>query len=355
MRAVTQSLPTARSAAQVLSRMLSRYRNPSAARSTFEIVITAAPLVALWVLAIVLVKYGQWWGLVLTLPAALFLVRLFLIQHDCGHGAFFRSQAINDWVGRVIGVFTLTPYDYWRRTHAIHHASSGNLDRRGLGEVEMLTVEEYLAKPLWGRLLYRLYRNPVVMFGLGPAYMFFLQHRLPIGQMKAGWRPWLSAMCTNAAIAALALGFGWMIGATPVLLVHALTMLFAATMGVWLFYVQHQFDGAIFRRQGEWNHAEAALEGSSHYALPQPLGWLTANIGLHHVHHVNSRIPYYRLPQVLKEVPEFASTPKLTLWKSFRCVRLALWDEAAQRLVSFRQATARRRFRASSGKPASGG
>jgi len=319
-------------------RLLARYREPHEGRSIFEIAVTAAPFLGLSLLALITVRFGLWWGLAATVPAALFLVRLFLIQHDCGHGSFFRSQKVNDWVGRVLGVFTWTPYDYWRKTHAIHHASSGNLDRRGLGEVELLTVEEYAALPWWRRGLYRLYRHPAVMFGLGPAYLFVVQHRLPVGLMKGGWRPWLSAMCTNAAIAAGAGLMMWGFGVVPFLLVQAITLLIAATIGVWLFYVQHQFEGAHFARQDGWSHESAALHGSSHYALPEPLRWLTANVGIHHVHHVSARIPYYRLPQVLKENPELDQAPRVTLWKSFQTARLALWDEASQRLVSFRQA-----------------
>jgi omega-6 fatty acid desaturase (delta-12 desaturase) len=327
-------------------RLLARYREPHAGRSIFEIAITAAPFLGLSALALITVKFGIWWGLIATVPAAFFLVRLFLIQHDCGHGSFFRSQTANDWVGRVLGVFTWTPYDYWRKTHAIHHAGSGNLDRRSLGEVELLTVDEYMAKPVFQRFLYRVYRNPVVMFGLGPAYLFVVQHRVPIGLMKQGWRPWLSAMLTNAGIAVAAGLLIWGVGVVPFLVVQAITILLAATIGVWLFYVQHQFDGAHFSRSDTWSHETAALSGSSHYDLPGFLRWITANIGIHHVHHVSSRIPYYRLPQVLKENPELDAAPRLTLWKSFTTVRLALWDEASQRLVSFRQARKRRREQA---------
>ena len=183
------------------------------------------------------------------MPAAGFLVRLFMIQHDCGHGAFFRHRRANDWVGRVIGVLTLTPYDFWRRTHALHHASSGNLDRRGIGDVDTLTVREYLALSRWGRLRYRLYRHPLVMFGIGPAYLFMLQHRLPVGLMRQGWRPWLSTMATNLAIAVIVATLIWLIGVKPFLLVHLPIMLLAASVGVWLFYVQHQFEQTTWARQ----------------------------------------------------------------------------------------------------------
>ena len=228
---------------------------------------------------------GYWLCLLLAVPAAGFLVRLFMIQHDCGHGAFFHRRGTNDWVGRVIGVLTFTPYDFWRRTHAVHHSTSGNLDRRGIGDIDTLTVHEYLARSRWGRFRYRIYRHPVVMFGVGPAYLFFVQHRLPFGLMRGGWQPWLSTMATNAAIAAVVAAMMWLVGIVPFLLVHLPIMLLAASIGVWLFYIQHQFEHTVWAGDGAWNLREAALHGSSHYALPGPLRWFTANIGIHHIHH----------------------------------------------------------------------
>ena len=323
------------------SRKLAPYREPKTVRSLFEILVTAAPLAAIWGLAWVAHSHGMWWAaLLLTVPAAGFLVRLFMIQHDCGHGAFFREKQANEWVGRVIGVLTLTPYDYWRQTHAIHHATSGNLDRRWLGAVETLTVEEYRALPPLKRLGYRLYRNPAVMFGVGPAYMFILQHRLPVGLMKERGA-WVSVFGTNLAVAAIAFALIYFGGALPFLMVHLPVLLLAASIGVWLFYVQHQFDGAFWARNENWTLHEASLKGSSHYHLPPVLRWFTANIGVHHVHHVGSKIPYYRLPQVLKDHPELDEMSRIGLWDSFKAVRLALWDEAKARLVSFREARRR--------------
>ena len=328
-----------------LSRLLARYRDPSLGRSASEIAITIIPLAALWasMWALLHVSYGL--SLVLAIPAAGFLVRLFMIQHDCGHGSFFRNRAVNDWVGRAIGIVTLTPYDYWKRTHAAHHASSGNLDRRGMGDINTITVREYLAMNWRGRLGYRLYRHPAVMFGLGPAYLFILQHRAPLGLMSgAGWRPWISTMATNAGIALIAAGLIWLIGVGPFLLIHLPIAILAASIGVWLFYVQHQFEETTWAHEPIWSHPEAALHGSSHYDLPLVLRWLTANIGVHHVHHLNSRIPYYRLGEVLKNHPELAGVGRLTLWQSLRCIRFALWDESASRLISF--GALRRRIRA---------
>lgn len=321
------------------ARRLAPYREPKHRRSVLEIVVTATPLLVLWLAAWTLYRFGYWWAaLLLTIPAGMFLARLFMIQHDCGHGAFFRVRQANDWVGRIIGVLTLTPYDYWRRTHAMHHATSGNLDRRGLGIIEMLTLEEYRALPWIKRLGYRLYRDPVVLFGLGPAFTFILQNRLPIGMMKLGWRPWVSALGTTAACVALFGGLALIFGVLPVVMVNLLTVLVAATIGVWLFYVQHQFEGVAWAREGEWKRDDHALLGSSHYDLPPLLRWFTANIGVHHVHHLSSRIPYYRLGKVLQDHPELRPVSRIGFWESFRYAKLALWHEAERRLVSFGEA-----------------
>jgi omega-6 fatty acid desaturase (delta-12 desaturase) len=259
-----------------------------------------------------------------------------MIQHDCGHGAFFRHRLLNDWTGRAIGVLTLTPYDAWRRTHNIHHATSGNLERRGIGDITTLTVREYLALPRWRRLGYRLYRHPLVMFGIGPAYLFFLQHRLPIGLMRDA-ASWLSTMITNCAIALAAAGMIWAVGVVPFLLIHLPITLIGASIGVWLFYVQHQFEETVWAENADWRLTEAALHGSSHYDLPMVLRWFTANIGVHHVHHLCSRIPFYRLPQVLRDHPQLGEIGRLTLNQSIRCVRLVVWDDIRQRLISFRE------------------
>jgi omega-6 fatty acid desaturase (delta-12 desaturase) len=324
--------------AQTWTTILARYRQPSTGRSIVEIGITFAPLAALWALAWATLNVGYWLSLPIAVLAAGFLVRLFMIQHDCSHGAFFRHRLANDWVGRVIGVLTMTPYGHWRRTHAMHHATSGNLDRRGLGDVDTLTVREYRALPLWRRLAYRLYRHPLVMFGVGPAYLFIFQQRVPFGLMRSGSGPWFSTMSTNLAIALVAATLIWLIGIKAFLLVHLPIILPAASIGVWLFYVQHQFERTSWDDDAEWNLHRAALHGSSYYDLPAILRWFTANIGVHHVHHLCSRIPYYRLPLALREHPELRDIGRLTLLQSFRCVRLVLWDEAQRRLVSFREA-----------------
>ncbi len=321
--------------------LLDSYRTPSTRRSVLEIIVTLLPLGALWVLAYLAYAHGYWWlSLVLTIPAAGLLVRMFMIQHDCGHGSFFTNRAANDWIGRAIGVLTMTPYDFWRRTHAVHHATNGNLDRRGMGDIDTLTVREYMVRSWIGRLQYRIYRNPIVLFVIGPAYLFLLQHRLPVGLMRAGWRPWISTQVTNLAIALGAGGLIWLVGWQAFLFVHLPIVVLAASIGVWLFYIQHQFEDTFWSDSKGWNFQEAALRGSSHYQLPAVLRWFTANIGIHHVHHLSSSIPYYRLPKVLRDFPQLQSANTLSMVQSLKCVRLALWDEQRQSLVSF--ATARR-------------
>lgn len=326
-----------------LRQALALYQQPDHRRSVLELGATVGPLAAFWSLGLVAAHHGWWWAsAILAMAAAAFLVRLFMLQHDCGHGAFFRHKATNTWIGRVAGVLTMTPYDYWRRTHAIHHASSGNLDRRGLGAVETLTLKEYLALPGIKRLGYRLYRNPWIMFGAGPAYMFVVQHRLPIGLMK-DTHAWLSVAGVNVALGLLIAVEVQLAGVFATLLVHGLTVLIAASIGVWLFYVQHQFETAYWARSPAWNAHDAALRGSSHLVLPPVLRWLTANIGAHHVHHLGCRIPFYRLPEVLLDHPELEAHGKMTLRDSLRCAKLALWDEADARLVPFSTASARAR------------
>jgi omega-6 fatty acid desaturase (delta-12 desaturase) len=319
------------------TQVLTPYREPQWSRSLFELVVTVVPLALLWALMWVALDVSYWLCLLLAVPTAGFLMRLFMIQHDCGHGALFRQRAANDWVGRIAGVVTLTPYGFWRRTHATHHAAVGNLERRGVGDIDTLTTDEYLALSRTGRLGYRIYRHPLVMLGLIPAYLFLLHYRLPIGLMRAGWQPWLSTMGTNAAIAAVAVTMMWLVGIAPFLLIQGPVVLIAASLAMWFFYVQHQFADTQWARGGEWCFSNAALHGSSHYALPRPLAWFTGNIGVHHVHHLASRIPCYRLQQVLDDYPELVTIGRLTLVQSLRCASLALWDEGQRRLISFRE------------------
>ena len=305
-----------------------------------EVLITLVPFVALSVLSLTALKAHAWLSLLLAVPAAGLLVRLFLIQHDCGHGSMFRRRGVNDWVGRVLSVLTLTPYDFWRRTHAMHHAAAGNLDRRGIGDVDTLTVAEYTALSRWARARYRFYRHPLVLFGLGPAYLFLVQHRVPLGLMRAGWGPWISTLATSGATLLVSAALVWWVGLGPFLMVQLPITLGAASIGVWLFYVQHQFERTSWDRQGAWGFHDAALHGSSHYVLPPVLQWFTANIGIHHVHHLCSTIPYYRLPDVLRRHPELAEVGRLSVRQSLKTVRLVLWDEERRRLLSFKEVRA---------------
>ena len=317
-------------------KILATYRDPDPLRSVYELLITAAPFFALWAIMLFCLNYSYWLCLLFAVPAAGFLVRLFMIQHDCGHGSFFRKPLANHWVGRVIGVLTLTPYDYWRRTHAIHHATSGNLDRRGTGDVATLTVREYLSLPRRRRIAYRLVRNPLILLALGPIYLFLLKHRLPVELMDSGKEVWISAISTNIAIAGIVVGMSSLIGLQSFLLIQLPITLLASSIGIWLFYVQHQFEHTYWDHQDDWSFHSGAMQGSTHFDLPAPLRWFTANIGIHHVHHLASRIPSYRLHEVLKDHPKLRNVGRLTLRDSFRCFRLALWDEEQRRLVGFR-------------------
>lgn len=324
-------------------KVLAEYREPNALRSSFELGVTVAPFFLLWALAWWSLSYSYWLTLGIASVNAAFLLRLFCIQHDCGHGSFFNNRTVSDWLGRVIGVLTLTPYDVWRRSHSIHHSNSGNLARRGIGDVYTMTVAEYYELTPFNRLMYKLYRNPIVLFGLGPGYLFFLQNRLPLGLM-AGVKYWVSAMATNMSIfvaLGLMLYFG---GIMPILLIFLPTTLLAATAGVWLFYVQHQFETTHWESEEDWQLHDAALQGSSHYILPKALQWLSANIGIHHVHHLYSRIPFYRLPEVLRNHSELAGENQMTIRESFANARLHLWDEKSKRLLSFAQANSLAKF-----------
>jgi len=330
--------PDRRAAAGQWPGVLREYRAADPVRATWELAITSLAFVLCWIVLLLAVDTGHaGYYLLVLLPGAGFLVRLFMIQHDCGHGSFFPSRRTNDWVGRIIGIITLTPYYQWRRSHAVHHASAGNLDRRGIGDVLTLTVDEYLARSRWGRLRYWLYRNPAVMFGIGPLYLFLLHNRVPVGFMRNGWRPWFSTMATNVCVVGFVSVMIWAVGMKAFCLVYLPLMLLGSGAGVWLFYVQHQFEQTHWAHGDNWSAQQAALYGSSHYDLPKVLRWFTANIGLHHVHHLSSRIPFYRLPEVLRDHAEFRNLGRITFLDSLKGLRLVLWDQKVQRLVSFKQ------------------
>jgi omega-6 fatty acid desaturase (delta-12 desaturase) len=311
------------------------YRAPNIARAIGQIITTGGLFLVLCVAMHVSLDYGYWLTLLLAIPTAGCALRFFIIQHDCGHGSFFGSRRANDITGRLLSVVTITPYAYWRRLHALHHASSANLDRRGYGDIDTLTVEEYLALSPMRRLGYRIYRNPVFLLLIaGPVHFLFLQ-RVPLTLQVPAREMWSSVMLLNLAIA-IAYGLlitllGW---AHFAMLVVPVLMLSSA-MGVWLFYIQHQFENTKWAKPPAWDRRSAALAGSSYYALPAILQWFTGNIGLHHIHHLCSHIPNYRLQECLDALPELKSINRLTIVQSFKSVRLALWDEHRQKLVGF--------------------
>lgn len=317
---------------------LKPFSTPHTGRSLWELAITVLPFLAIILAMLLAVDAGYWAGLALAPVAGLFLLRVFIIQHDCGHGAFLAKRAGNDWIGRALGVLTFTPYDCWRRSHTLHHANTGNLDARGFGDVDTLTVAEFRSGSRLQRLFYRTYRHPAVLLGIGPAYLFLLRHRLPIGLMRAGSQYWVSAIATNLVTAAILGVLIYFFGLATTAMVVIPPLLIAASTGVWLFYVQHQFEFAHWDRSQNWSFHEAALHGSTHLDLPQPLRWFTANIGVHHVHHLVSRIPFYRLQDVLKTFPELREVNRYTMSQTLRPLVLTLWDEDQRRLISFREA-----------------
>ena len=323
------------------SARLASYKGADHIRSWAQLALSSVLFAGAWTVMYLSLSVGYWLTLLLAVPTAFFLIRLFIIQHDCGHGSFFSSGVVSDVVGSVLGVITLTPYHYWRKTHALHHATSGNLEHRGFGDIDTLTVAEYLAATRWQRFKYRVYRHPVVLFGLGAILHFFVRHRIPTIVPREWKRERRSILYTNVGLAVLIVAAGSLLGFRQLLLVHLPVAIFTVLVGVWLFYVQHQFEPTYWEHDDRWKYDAAALQGSSYYRLPKILQWATGNIGLHHIHHLHPRIPNYRLQRVLDEHTELQQVPTLTLWGSFRCVRLTLWDEQERRLVSFAAARAR--------------
>jgi omega-6 fatty acid desaturase (delta-12 desaturase) len=314
--------------------IVARYQKPRIGRSTWQIVNTMVPLAALWVLMALTVSISYWIVVPLAILAGGFLVRVFIIFHDCGHGSFFKSRKANDILGCITGVLTFTPYFQWRWEHALHHATSGDLDRRGTGgDVWTLTVQEYLESSRWKKFSYRLARNPFILFILGPLFLFLIKQRF--SSPKAGKREHWSVYLTNLGILAMAAGISMVIGLKAYLIIQLTMILVAGAAGVWLFYVQHQFEGVYWERAKDWDYKTAALEGSSFYKLPKILQWFSGNIGFHHIHHLSPRIPNYLLEECHEAEPLFQTVKPVTLFTSMKSFTFRLWDEQRRTLVGY--------------------
>ena len=314
--------------------IVARYQEPSAARASWQIVNTLVPYVLLWYLMYLALAVSWWLVVPLAIAAGAFLVRVFIIFHDCGHGSFFKSPAANSIWGFICGVLTFTPFYHWRWEHSLHHATSGDLDRRGTGDVWTMTVQEYLESSRWKRFAYRLARNPFVLFVLAPLYIFLIKQRIPSG--TANRRERFSVYWMNLAILGVMFVMAAIFGIKAYLIIQLTALMVAGSTGVWLFYVQHQFEGVYWERRNEWDYAAAALQGSSFYKLPRVLQWFSGNIGFHHIHHLSPRIPNYNLERCHNANPLFQQVKPVTLFSSFRSFTFRLWDEQRRKLVTFR-------------------
>jgi omega-6 fatty acid desaturase (delta-12 desaturase) len=314
-------------------RIVARYQKPSTLRAAWQIINTVVPFVALWVLMYFTISISWWLTVPLAILAGAILIRAFIIFHDCGHGSFFKSQLANHIMGAITGVLTFTPFYYWRWEHAIHHSSSGDLDRRGTGDIWTLTVQEYLESSRWKRFAYRLARNPMILFVIAPLYLFLIHQRFP--SLKAPTRERYSVYWTNLAIGVIAAIGIAVFGLKAYLIIQMIVLITAGATGVWLFYVQHQFEGVYWERRGEWDYVQAALQGSSFYKLPRILQWFSGNIGFHHIHHLSPRIPNYHLEKCHREEPLFQTIKPVTFFGSFKSLTFRLWDEQKRKLVGF--------------------
>jgi acyl-lipid omega-6 desaturase (Delta-12 desaturase) len=299
----------------------------------WQIVNTLVPYAGLWYLMYLSLALSWWLTLPLAVLAGGFLVRIFIIFHDCGHGSFFKSRRANEVLGFLTGVLAFTPYDHWRWDHGLHHRNSSDLDRRGSGDVWTLTVQEYLESSRWKRFAYRLARNPIVLFVLAPLYLFLIKHRFAYG--NPGRRQRRSVYWTNLAILGMAAGLSWIFGLKAYLLIQLAVILVAGSAGIWLFYVQHQFEGVYWERGDAWDYTTAALHGSSFYKLPRILQWFSGNIGFHHLHHLSPRIPNYHLEKCHQADPLFQSVKPVTLFASLKSLTFRLWDERRGKLVGY--------------------
>ena len=324
------------------SRTVNRYARPRLGMSLFSLLTSVVPFLGLWFLMYLALDVSYWLTLALALPTAGFLLRTYILFHDSAHGSLLPSRRANDWVGSVLALISFTPFARWRYEHVAHHSTAGDLDRRGLGDVPTLTVAEYEAMSWRGRFWYRFFRNPFVMFGIGPIYAMIVMPRL--APKKARPEVQLSVWRTNLSIVLAVGGLCWLIGWKAFLLVEAPLVPLAGGAGIWLFLVQHQFAGTYWERSGEWSFADAALRGSSFLRLPRVLQFFTGNIGFHHVHHLNPRIPNYHLPRAHDETPVFDGVPRVSLWEGLKSVRLKLWDERLARPVTWADVRRNRRM-----------
>jgi omega-6 fatty acid desaturase (delta-12 desaturase) len=316
--------------------MLSAYAQPRLGRSLLELATSVVPYLGLTVVMYLTLGVSALLTLALAVPTAGFLVRTFVVFHDCAHGSLFASKRANNYVGRVMGLLILAPFRRWRHDHAVHHATSGDIERRGVGDVITLTVEEYQSRSRRGRLAYRLIRNPVVMFGLGPVIAMIVGPRVPTRAQRPRLRH--SVVGTDVALVVVVGALCWLIGWKSFVAIWAPAALLAGSVGIWLFYVQHQFEDAYWQSSADWSYAEAALQGSSYLRMPRLLQFFTGNIGLHHVHHLNARIPNYNLQRAHDENPALQDVPTISLCDGIRAVRLKLWDGRRRKLVTFAQA-----------------
>jgi omega-6 fatty acid desaturase (delta-12 desaturase) len=310
-----------------------RYQKSSAGRGIWQIINTVVPYAALWYFMYLTIDISWWLTMPLAVLAAAFLVRVFIISHDCGHGSFFKSPRANHILGAFTSFLVFTPYLHWRWEHSLHHASSGDLDRRGTGDIWTLTVQEYLDSSRWKRFTYRLVRNPIILFVIAPMFVFLIKHRFP--KSRAGKRQRRSVYWTNLALLGMVVGLSWIFGVKEYLFIQLLIMGVAGSIGVWLFYVQHQFEDVYWERGSQWDYATAALKGSSFYKLPKVLQWFSGNIGFHHIHHLSPKIPNYHLEKCHKAEPLFQTVKPVTLFSSFKAFAFRLWDEQRHKLVSY--------------------
>ena len=311
-----------------------KYQRPSLKKSMWQIINTGIPYIGLWALMYFTMTVSWVLTIALALLAGLFLVRVFIIFHDCGHGSYFHSKKANNIVGFISGLLTLTPYRYWSFQHAAHHGSSGNLDQRGVGDVWTMTVKEYLSASRSKRFLYRLMRNPFVLFGIVPLGLFIFYQRFAHASAKKRFKR--SVWLMNAAILVYVISMSLLFGFWNYLFIQLTVTAVGSTLGMWMFYVQHQFEDTYWRKGEEWDYTNSAMKGSSFYKLPKILQWFSGNIGYHHIHHLSSRIPNYSLEKCHNEEPLFQQVPELTLCSSLKSLKLRLWDEERQKLIGYK-------------------